>query len=209
VIPEDRTNIEATFAGSGAQILPAAEAASCTGDDHRSHRATRSGLAERIGDLVKERRRDRIEHLRTVEGQRQHPVVDAREELRVGHRRCFCGHSRRTLRRRVAELAEPLIRVDAGVVPIGPHRIEAVCTNQRDVGELILSGMELRVRAEAATVAGLAFASSTRARAPEHSEGNVLRGTVRPLDQERAMLLVVVEAHGSEIHGHGARTDAV
>ena len=67
--------------------------------------------------------------------------------------------------------------------------------------------MELRVRVEAAAVPGLPFARGAGAGAPEHGERDVLRSTVRPLDQERAMLLVVVEAHGSEIHGHRPRAD--
>src|ERR1019366_5554755 len=114
--------------------------------------------------------------------------------------------SRRTLRRRTAEFAEALVRGDPGVVPVRPDGVQAVGADQGDVRELILAGMEKGVRAEAAPKPRFALASRTRAGAPEHGERDVMRGAVGPIDQQRSMLLVVVEAHGSQLLGHRART---
>src|SRR4029077_1719619 len=103
---------------------------------------------------------------------------------------------RRPLRRRAAELAQPLVRVDPGVVPVRPDGVQAVRADQRDVGQLVFTGVQDRVGAEPTAIPGLAFARCAGAGAPEHGEGNVVRGAVGPLNEERSLLLVVVEAHG-------------
>jgi hypothetical protein len=87
-------------------------------------------------------------------------------------------------------------------VAVGPDRVQTIRTNQRDVRELVLTGAEERLGAEAAAIPRLALAGCTRAGSAEHIEGDVMCGAVRPLDEQRSMLLVVVEAHRPKIDGH-------
>src|SRR5947209_1932387 len=61
-----------------------------------------------------------------------------------------------------AKLAQPGERVDAGVVAVGPHRVQAVCADQRDVCQLVLAGTQLGLGRQATREARLAAAGRTR-----------------------------------------------
>src|SRR5207302_6318797 len=65
-----------------------------------------------------------------------------------------------------AKLAKARERVDTGVVPVSPDRVQAVRADQRDVGELVLTGAQLGLGGEPTRKPGLAAAAGTRAGAP-------------------------------------------
>jgi hypothetical protein len=92
VIPKHGSDIEPAVARRGAQVLTAAESTPGAGDHHGADCSARGSFPKRLGDLIEETWSDRIEHLRSVEGEGEHPVGDGVQQLWHGGRHCFGAH---------------------------------------------------------------------------------------------------------------------
>ena len=91
VVPEDRADVKPSCV-RGAEVLATAESAPCPGDDHGTHLRARGAFAQCGGHLIQQCRRDRVEHVGSVQRQRQHAVGERLQKLRSRSRRRLDSH---------------------------------------------------------------------------------------------------------------------
>src|ERR1700682_5949325 len=82
MLAKDGADVEAAIAGGRPEVLATAEPATCSGDDHCAHRNPSRGYAQRSGQLIEQRRGDRVEDVRPVQGEGQHAVGYRLQQLR-------------------------------------------------------------------------------------------------------------------------------
>ncbi len=168
VVAQDGAHVQAAVRRCGAQVLAAAETAAGAGDDHSANRhdRTRRRAAAAVtsssnAGVIAFSTSGRLSVSVSTPS-----VIDCRSCGVLGA--MLRRSSRRTLRRRRAEIVEALIGVDAGVVAVGPDRIQPIRAHQRDIRELVLARMQVRVGAEPAAKTRFAFARGAGAGAAEH-----------------------------------------
>src|SRR6202023_2297607 len=98
-----------------------------------------------------------------------------------------------------AQLTERCVGVDAGVVAVGPHHIQAVRPDERYVRQFILTRLEQRLHGKSPGTTRLTLARSARTCPAQHIERDAIDDAIRPLDQQRTITLVVIEPNRPQL----------